>query len=63
MVQKLTIYKELGFSEDELRLLKYYITGSVIIFISTFLLYLFVEQDPPKGEVIIEVNIDDQSTN
>ena len=53
----------MDFSEDKLRLLKYYITGSVIIFISTFLLYLFVEQDPPKGEVIIEVNIDDQSTN
>ena len=53
----------MGFSEDELRLVKYYIIGSVIIFISTFLLYLFVEQDPPKGEVIIEVNIDDQSTN
>ena len=34
-----------------------------MLFISTFLLYLFVEQDPPKGEVIIEVNIDDQSTN
>ena len=34
-----------------------------MIFTSTFLLYLFVEQDPPKGEVIIEVNIDDQSTN
>ena len=62
-MQKLTILKVLGFSEDELRLLKYYIIGSVIIFISTFLLYLFVEQDPPKGEVIIEVNIDDQSTN
>ena len=62
-MQKLTILKELGFSEDELRLLKYYITGSVIIFISTFLLYLFVEQDPPKGEVIIEVIIDDQSKN
>ena len=58
-MQKLYVLKELGFSEDELRLLKYYITGSVIIFISTFLLYLFVEQDPPKGEVIIEVNIDD----
>ncbi len=53
----------MGFSEDELRLLKYYITGSVIIFFSTFLLYLFVEQDPPKGEVVIKVNIDDQSTN
>ena len=35
----------------------------VIVFISTFLLYLLVEQDPPKGKVIIEVNIDDQSTN
>ena len=34
-----------------------------MIFISTFLLYLFIEQDPPKGEVIIELNIDDQSTN
>ena len=34
-----------------------------MIFISTFVLYLFVEQDPPKGKVIIEVNIDDQSTN
>ena len=34
-----------------------------MLFISTFLLYLFVEQDPPQGEVIIEVNIDAQSTN
>ena len=62
-MQKLTIKKELGFSEDVIRLLKYYIIGSVIIFISTFVLYLFVEQDPPKGVVIIEVSIDDQSTN
>ena len=62
-MQKLIIYKELGFSEDKLRLLKYYIIGSVILSISIFSLYLFVEQDPPKGEVIIEVNIDDQSTN
>ncbi len=62
-MQKLTIKKKLGFTEDKLRVLKYYIIGSVIIFISTFLLYLFVEQDPPKGEVTIEVNIDDQSTN
>ena len=34
--------------------------GSIMILISVFLLYLFIEQDPPKGEVIIEVNIDDQ---
>ena len=31
-----------------------------MIFISTFLLYLFIEQDPPNGVVIIKVNVDEK---
>ena len=34
-----------------------------MLFITCFFLYLLFEQDPPKGEVVIEVNIDDQSKN
>ena len=34
-----------------------------MLFISFFILYLFVEQDPPQGEIVIEVNFDDQSKN
>ncbi len=34
-----------------------------MLFITCFLLYLLVEQDPPKGEIIIEVNVNDQSKN
>jgi len=41
-------------------LLKYYILGSITLFITCFFLYLLIDQDPPKGEIIIEVNIDDQ---
>ena len=45
---------------EKIRLLKYYIIGSTVLFIASFFLYLLVERDPPKGEVVIEVNIDDQ---
>ena len=34
-----------------------------MLIISCLFLYLFVEQDPPEGEIVIEVNIDDQSKN
>ena len=37
-------------------MLKYYIIGSTALFITCFFLYLLVEQDPPIGEIIIEVN-------
>tara|TARA_B100002051_G_C16674165_1_gene606183 strand:- start:80 stop:250 length:171 start_codon:yes stop_codon:yes gene_type:complete len=47
----------------QIKLLKYYITGSAAVIITCFFLYLLVEQDPPEGEVIIEVNTDDKSKN
>ena len=34
-----------------------------MLLITCFFLYLLVERDPPKGEVVIEVNIDDLSKN
>ena len=37
--------------------------GATVLLITCFFLYLLVEQDPPQGEVTIEVNIDDQLHN
>jgi len=34
-----------------------------MLIVSCFFLYLFIEQDPPKGKIVIEVNIDDHSKN
>ena len=34
-----------------------------MLLFTCFFLYLLVERDPPKGEVVIEVNIDDLSKN
>ena len=34
-----------------------------MLLFTCFFLYLLVEGDPPNGEIVIEVNIDDLSKN
>ena len=63
LVQKVEYLEKSELSWEKIKLLKYYIIGSTVLFITCFFLYLLVERDPPKGEVVIEVNIDDQSKN